>query len=82
METWGSSEANGLSTAELSVPSVEWQCLEVVDHSQQGDTAFIEFKATFLDSTKRLTKHHESSRFKRVSGEWFYVSGDVSYQPQ
>ena len=49
----------------------KWMGLEIV--SATKDT--VEFKAHYLDLKFNPTVHHELSLFKKVNGQWYYVSG-------
>ena len=77
LQTWLPSMAQGLSASALSLQTTQWLGLEVINKSQKGDQGFVEFSAFFLDSNKKKSIHHEKSVFQRVSGQWFYASGDV-----
>ena len=73
LETWLPGAATGLSAVELSVRSVTWVELTVLSKSQQGETGFVEFEASYLDEAGQRVVHHEKSVFSRVKGRWFYV---------
>lgn len=77
IDTWLPSSSMGLDVAELSQRSLNWQRLDIVAKSQQGDTGVVEFKAYFLDHDGDEQLHHEISQFCRHSGRWVYVSGDI-----
>ena len=77
LQTWLPSMAQGLSASALSLQTTQWLGLEVINKSQKGDQGFVEFRAFLLDSDKKRNIHHEKSIFQRVSGQWFYASGDV-----
>jgi SEC-C motif-containing protein len=77
LKTWLPSSSNGLSEFELSQFSVNWQRLEIIDKSQQGDSGSVEFKAIFLDHHGEQKLHHEVSQFHRISGRWYYADGRV-----
>jgi SEC-C motif-containing protein len=54
--------------------AAKWLGLEVKKHSQQGDTATVEFVARYkVDG--RAHRLHEISRFTREDGRWLYVDG-------
>ena len=78
IETWLPSMTTGLSAAELSVPIVDWLRLEIVDKSQQGDNAHVEFNAYYLTKSGNEEVQHENSVFRRVKGRWYYVGGEVA----
>ena len=77
LETWLPSTAAGLSSASLSVRSVDWLELNVVSKSQQGESGFVEFKAVYLDESGEPAVHHEQSVFSRINGCWFYVGEEA-----
>lgn len=54
-------------------PAVRWTGLEVLDATEDGDTAEVEFRASYDGGAM-----HERSRFERRGGRWLYVDGDVS----
>lgn len=54
-------------------PAVRWTGLEVLDATEDGDTAEVEFRASYDGGSV-----HERSRFERRGGRWLYVDGDVS----
>lgn len=73
LATWLPVSRAELNVAELSLRSIEWVRLEVVNKAQQGNEGLVEFKAYFLDADGDEQVHHEHSLFQRVRGEWFYV---------
>jgi SEC-C motif-containing protein len=54
-------------------PAMRWTGLEVLDASEEGDTAEVEFRASYAGGSM-----HEHSRFERRAGRWVYVDGEVS----
>ena len=77
LATWLPSMCKGLSSTELSVHSVDWVSLEIIDKSQQGNNGYVEFKAIFLNKDGKEEIQHEKSVFRRISGRWYYVGGEV-----
>ena len=75
--TWASSKRAGLNPAELSVRSIDWTNLEVIEKSQSGNNAVVEFKAYYSKPNNDNGIHHEVSTFERIDGHWFYVDGEV-----
>lgn len=75
-ETWLPDAAQNLSSVELSNKTVAWQGLEILDKTQKGDVAMVEFKALYLDKGKLLT-HHEKSIFQRIKGQWYYARAQM-----
>lgn len=58
-------------------PGTRWLGLEVRGHRLQNDThAQVEFVARYR-VTGRAVRLHETSRFVREEGRWFYVDGDL-----
>ena len=76
-KTWLPSARQQLSALELSKKSIEWLGLEVLNKSQKGNEAIVEFAASFLGEDKEKTVHHEKSVFTRIDKQWFYVSGEI-----
>ncbi|CAD5371665.1 conserved hypothetical protein [Rubrivivax sp. A210] len=59
-------------------PGLRWLGLEVRRHqAQDADHATVEFVARCKHSSGRATRLHETSRFLRQGGRWFYVDGDT-----
>lgn len=58
---------------------VKWLALEVLDQSQDGDTATVEFVARYKLGG-RARRLHEISRFVRADGRWLYVDGGFPEQ--
>jgi len=62
--------------AELtSDPAAKWLGLEVKKHVPGGDEATVEFVARYKVGG-RAYRLHETSRFVREDGRWFYVVGE------
>jgi len=55
---------------------VRWLGLEVRRHRPDGDRATVEFVAR-SKSAGRATRLHETSRFVRAGGRWYYVDGET-----
>ena len=73
MHTWHPANRQGQNAQLLSQRMVNWQSLEVIDSSQQGDKGAVEFKAHYLDADGNPCVHHEISTFLRDRGMWYYV---------
>jgi SEC-C motif-containing protein len=58
----------------LSDPDVKWLGLEVRKHVPMEDKAEVEFVARYR-ANGRAYRLHETSRFARENGQWFYVDG-------
>ena len=58
-------------------PKPRWLGLSIKRHEPQDDThALVEFVARYkIDG--RAYRLHETSRFVRENGRWFYVDGDI-----
>lgn len=56
----------------------KWLGLEVKRHEQQGgEHAIVEFVARYKVNG-RAHRLHETSRFVREGGRWFYMDGDIA----
>ncbi len=57
-----------------------WQKLEIIS-TDKGDVkdkqGTVEFKAYFLDANGQWQIHHETSKFVKELGKWFFVDGKV-----
>ncbi len=73
LDTWYPTMTAGLDANQLSAKQYEWVKLEVMNKTQKGDSATVEFKAYFQSEQDDLNILHENSLFKRVSGKWLYV---------
>lgn len=59
-------------------PGTRWLGLEVRAHRPLGDDrAEVEFVARQRDAGGRAHRLHETSRFVRTGGRWYYVDGDL-----
>lgn len=76
LATWhASTRPAALELAEEA--STKWIGLEVKRHEQQDDKhAIVEFVARYKVQG-RAHRLHETSRFVREGGHWFYVDGDI-----
>lgn len=79
LQTWFPATSAGVDATSLSIRSLDWCGLEILDKSQQGDNGMVEFKAYYhpakADDDGVM---HEKSTFVRTNGRWFYVGGEVS----
>lgn len=65
------------ATMEPDPPGLKWLGLEVkAEQKQDSDRACVEFVAR-SKLAGRAHRLHETSRFVREDGRWFYVDGDV-----
>ena len=72
--TWHPSTAPG----DLELPPTKWLGLEVREAQTRGDAGVVEFVARWRDSGGRAGRLHETSRFVREGGRWFYIDGVVA----
>jgi SEC-C motif-containing protein len=68
--TWHPSTA----PAELLLQPVKWLGLEVRQTQTEGDTGRVEFVARCREAG-RAQRLHETSRFVREQGRWYYLDG-------
>jgi SEC-C motif-containing protein len=73
LATWHPSTSPG----ELELPPVKWLGLEVRHAQAAGDAGMVEFVARCRDSG-RAQRMHETSRFVREEGRWYYIDGQMS----
>ncbi len=74
LATWHPSTAPG----ELEPnPFMKWTGLEVLHTAVSGDAGVVEFVARYKDNG-RAGRLHETSRFVREQGRWYYIDGDVA----
>lgn len=66
------------STVELdAAPPPQWLGLAIKSHTHPDDDhATVEFVARYK-LNGRAFKLHETSRFEKIDGRWFYVDGDM-----
>lgn len=77
MATWHAS-TRPASLDLASEPLPKWLGLDVKQHRQQDtDHATVEFVARYKVNG-RAFRLHETSRFIREDGRWYYVDGDVA----
>ncbi|GAA1117102.1 YchJ family protein [Nesterenkonia jeotgali] len=87
--TWAAETRPALR--DLTAPGPVWRGLHIVDTTAGGpfhDIGTVEFVASYQDDAGPETRGagaapvrgrlHELSRFRRESGRWLYVDGDVS----
>ncbi len=56
--------------------SPQWAGLQIIKTSSSDQQGIVEFKATYLDHNE-IQVLHETSRFSRKNGQWYYVDGDL-----
>ena len=73
LATWHPSTAPG----ELELSPVKWLGLEVLHAQSAGDAGVVEFVARLRDGSGRAQRMHETSRFVREGGRWYYIDGEI-----
>jgi len=58
-------------------PAAKWLGLEVRQQQENGDQATVEFVARYKIGG-RAHRLHETSRFVRENGRWFYIDGSMN----
>ena len=74
LATWHPSSAPG----ELELAPVKWLGLEVLHTQATGDAGVVEFVARLRDGSGRAQRMHETSRFLREDGRWYYIDGQMA----
>ena len=72
LATWHPSTAPG----ELELSPVKWIGLEVLHAESAGDAGVVEFVA-LCRVNGRAERMHETSRFVREAGRWYYIDGQM-----
>jgi SEC-C motif-containing protein len=70
LATWHPSTAPG----ELELSPIKWLSLEVRHAESSADAGVVEFVALYRVNGK-AERMHETSRFVREGGRWFYIDG-------
>ncbi|MBP2316482.1 YchJ family protein [Azospirillum soli] len=63
--------------AERVADECDWQRLEVLRATEDGDAGMVEFLIHFRRDGLDM-RHHERGVFRREDGNWLYVSGEVN----
>ena len=58
--------------------SCNFEKLNVLNSSEDGDYGFVEFEAIFIQDGQRFILK-EKSKFEKVQNRWFYLSGDFEF---
>jgi SEC-C motif-containing protein len=77
LATWHAStrpDALNLTTQPATQAATQWLGLEVKTHHAADDSASVEFVARYRING-RAVRLHETSRFVRAEGCWYYVDG-------
>ena len=72
LATWHASSSPG----DLELPPVKWLGLEVRHAQAAGDAGVVEFVARYKEGG-RAQRLHETSRFVREDGRWYYIDGQM-----
>ena len=72
LATWHASSSPG----DLELPPVKWLGLEVRHAQTAGDAGVVEFVARCKEGG-RAQRLHETSRFVREDGRWYYIDGQM-----
>lgn len=67
-------QPDDITSLQQTMQTTQWLGLTIIEHSQDGDEAEVEFIAFYLDNT--IGQLHERSRFCRQDGLWFYLDGE------
>ncbi len=73
LATWHPSTSPG----DLELSPVKWLGLEVLHAQSAGDAGVVEFVARMRDGSGRAQRMHETSRFVREGGRWYYIDGEI-----
>ena len=73
--TWHASKRPDVATLAPD-PATRWLGLEVKRAVEDGDAAIVEFVARFKVGGQPAVRLHETSRFVREDGRWFYLDGE------
>lgn len=78
LATWHATTRPAALGLAAQVPSPRWLGLEVRRHERGDDRAVVEFVARYRVGGGRAQRLHETSRFVREDGRWFYVDGEFA----
>ena len=73
LATWHASSSPG----DLELPPIKWLGLEVRHAQTSGDAGVVEFVARYKEGG-RAQRMHETSRFVREDGRWYYIDGQMT----
>ncbi|AIB13036.1 hypothetical protein Sp245p_00805 [Azospirillum baldaniorum] len=63
--------------AERVADECDWQRLDVLRATEEGDEGTVEFLIQFRRDGQDM-RHHERASFRRIDGQWFYSAGEVN----
>ncbi|MBB3226173.1 SEC-C motif-containing protein [Luteibacter sp. Sphag1AF] len=79
LATWHADTRPASLDLAIQSPKPTWLGLDVKRHTVTGtDSAVVEFVARLRHGGGRAERLHETSRFVRENGQWFYVDGDIA----
>jgi SEC-C motif-containing protein len=77
--TWHASTRPAALGLAAQIPAPRWLGLEVRRHAEAADdSAIVEFVARYRVGGGRAQRLHETSRFLREEGRWFYLDGEFA----
>ncbi|MGA0572050.1 YchJ family protein [Variovorax sp. VNK109] len=74
MATWHPGTAPG----DLELQPIKWLGLEVRHAESTADAGVVEFVARLRTTNGRAERLHETSRFVREHGRWYYIDGQFA----
>ena len=74
-----SSRPSSLSDDEAG--STRWLGLKIKRHEENGNNALVEFIARYRVGGTPAVRMHETSRFVRLAGRWYYLDGELHSPP-
>lgn len=77
LSTWHTSTRPQVSEHEMNKSDMQWQHLDIINKSVDGESGLVEFKAWYLNELNELECLHERSRFVRKDKRWFYLDGKL-----
>ena len=78
LATWHASTRPDALDLSTEHPAPTWLGLDVLaEHSVDNDHATVEFVARYRLGGSPARRLHETSRFVREVGRWYYVDGDI-----
>ncbi len=77
LATWHVSTRPASLDLQSDASGAKWLGLKVLCGATDGDRATVEFVARYKLGGGSAVRLHETSRFVREQGRWYYVDGDV-----
>ena len=78
IESTAKKEALVLQQKSTGLPSVNWEGLQVIEAKavkRRDCYGYVEFIARGTTIGGQPVRMHERSRFQKISGQWYYISG-------